>query len=113
MATGTPNPDTDHAILRDVVAIDENNIWAVGDYSAEGDFGVVRRSLAMHHDGNTWNIVPSPNPACVDGTESVNLFGVDAAGPDDVWAVGLADLVTVRVVAHILLCCAGMVRNGT
>jgi hypothetical protein len=39
----------------------------------------------MHWDGGTWTIVPSPNPG---GNSVDRLFAVDAAAPDDVWAVG-------------------------
>jgi hypothetical protein len=40
----------------------------------------------MHWDGSSWTIVPTPQPG---GEEVDRLLAVDAAGPNDVWAVGL------------------------
>ena len=56
--------------LRDVVALSSNDVWVVGV------------SGMQHWDGNSWLSYAIP----VQGS----LYGVDALGPSDVWAVGYA-----------------------
>ena len=45
----------------------------------------VKRTLIQHFDGNTWNIVQSPNPRNDTISE---LHSVAAVSANDVWAVG-------------------------
>jgi hypothetical protein len=66
--------------LDGMVAIDENDMWAVGSYSKDGK----SLSLTQHWDGNAWNIIQSPN---TDNTEN-RLQAVKAKGKNNVWAVG-------------------------
>lgn len=69
------------ALLRGVTAISASDVWAVGYY----DGGNRRwRTFALHWDGTAWTQVPTPNT----GSGSNYLFGVSAAAPNDVWAVG-------------------------
>ena len=50
----------------------------VDDNSSRGE------TLAVHWDGSTWNVVPSPNPGAL-----YNYFqGVAIVAADDAWAVG-------------------------
>jgi len=42
------------------------------------------KTLAEHWNGTGWSVVASPNP----GVDVSDLFAVDAASSDDVWAVG-------------------------
>jgi hypothetical protein len=63
--------------LSDLVAISENDVWAVGSY-----FGI--DTVTMHWNGSQWARVPSPNgPWWLNSLEEV-----DASAPNDVWAVG-------------------------
>lgn len=85
----TPNPawpGVDFFTLDDVAALAANDAWAVG-YSA--DFASLEsRTLIEHWNGTSWQVVASPNPGGPNGPNA--LRGVDAAGPQDVWAVGSA-----------------------
>jgi len=68
-------------ILFSAAAVSPRDAWAVGEQQAKtGTF----RTLVEHWDGSRWAVVPSPNP----GATGDCLFGVAAAGPHDVWAVG-------------------------
>jgi hypothetical protein len=58
----------------------DSDVWAVGFYASGG----ITHTLAMHWDGSTWSIVPSPD---VSGTNS-QLAAVSARAAGDIWAVG-------------------------
>jgi hypothetical protein len=77
----TPPEGVDRHSLEDVVAISANDAWAVGDV-VRGSEGVPH---ALRWDGTTWSAVDTPSPP---GPGSMSLRGVDAASPNDVWAVG-------------------------
>ncbi|MBJ7608922.1 MAG: hypothetical protein JF887_05765 [Candidatus Dormibacteraeota bacterium] len=62
-------------------AVSTSNVWAVGQQQGADDRWT---TLVEHWDGHTWRVVPSPNP----GSSGDSLYGVAAAGPEDVWAVG-------------------------
>ncbi len=69
--------------LEGVVAISADDVWAVGWTGGTGpSSGPV--TLTMHWNGSAWSVVPSPNP----GSTFNYLWGVGAAGTNDVWAVG-------------------------
>jgi hypothetical protein len=77
----TPNLDTQRDTLYSAVALSAGDVWAVGHQQSEnGTYG----TLIEHWDGTSWSVVPSPDP----GASGNHLFGVAAAGPDDIWAVG-------------------------
>ena len=85
----TPSPaGTDHAILRDVHAIAPDDVWAVGEYTAEVIGSIETRSMALHWDGSAWTIVDSPSPSPYPGGTWVTFDAVAATGPNDVWAAG-------------------------
>lgn len=67
--------------LKSLVAIAENDVWAVG-YIHEGDGPWL--ALTVHWDGEKWSMLP--NPATENG--SVLLEAVTAVAADDVWAAG-------------------------
>ena len=95
----TPNPTwpgADFFTLEDVVALAADDAWAVG-YAA--DFASLKSTTLIEHwDGAGWRIVPSPNPA---GPDLPNdLFDIDAAGPQDVWAVGRAGFPWRPLIQH-------------
>jgi len=85
----SPNPPGD-ARLEDVDALAPWDAWAVGSFSGpiDGYWQDVQQSLAMHWNGNSWSIVPTPNPAPNPSTTQVSLEAVSAVATDDVWAVG-------------------------
>ncbi len=66
--------------LTDLAVISQNDVWAVGTIRVSGS----NRTLTMHYDGTSWNIVGSPSP----GTYSNILESVAAVSANDVWAVG-------------------------
>ena len=56
-------------------------MWAVGNQQSDnGTYG----TLIEHWNGTSWSVVPSPDP----GSAGNQLYGVAAAGPDNIWAVG-------------------------
>jgi hypothetical protein len=64
------------------------NAWAVGESIAvESQAGSSLIEYGSASGG--WEIVPSPNPGAANG--NTYLFGVQAFGAGDVWAVGAYD----------------------
>jgi len=79
-----PRLNTQRDILYAADAVSASDVWAVGhQQSWDGTFG----TLVEHWDGTGWSVVPSPDP----GSSGNHLYGVAAAGPDDIWAVGQRD----------------------
>ncbi len=79
----TPDPDAYQNSLAAVFAVSPDDVWAVG---SQGNWTINGQSpLAMHWDGEHWQVVDTPsNPQdLVEG-----LGGLSALGPQDVWAVG-------------------------
>jgi hypothetical protein len=72
----------DESWLYDVDAVSATDIWAVGIGTAFLDGH--RQTLGVHWDGTAWMHALTPSPAGA----TADLFGVAAAGPDDVWSVG-------------------------
>ncbi len=79
-----PSPDLEFGVpLQGVVAVGPDDAWAVG---SSGDPGSLdSRTVTMHWDGTSWEIVSSPNPG---GNLVDRLDAVDGLASDDVWAVG-------------------------
>jgi hypothetical protein len=76
------------SIVRDVVAIAPDDVWAVGGWSGIVDGTMQTFAFTMHWDGVTWSFVPTPQPTACVGCTNVTLWAVDATGPNDVWAAG-------------------------
>jgi hypothetical protein len=77
----TPKPDTQRDTLYAVTAVSARDVWAAGvRQNRDGRFG----TLIEHWDGHRWSVVPSRDP----GSAGNQLYGIAAAGPGDVWAVG-------------------------
>jgi hypothetical protein len=77
-----PSPNLEYGIrLEDIVAIAEDDVWAVG-WTGNNSFD--DKNIVLHWDGSSWSIVPTPQPG--DGID--RLFAIDAAAPNDVWATG-------------------------
>ena len=71
--------------LRDVTAFGSDDVWAVGSFSARDGFGF-GDVLVEHWDGGRWARVFAPRPGGFS-----ELHGIDAAGPDDMWGVGIGN----------------------
>jgi hypothetical protein len=80
----SPNVGTGSNLLNGVSAVSANDVWAVGYYDVGGS---TYRTLALHWDGTTWSVVPTPY---VEAGQS-SLSGVSTVAADDVWAVGYQD----------------------
>ncbi len=73
-------------MLFSAAAVSPRDVWAVGQRQDKNKAGTFR-TLAEHWNGRRWTVVPTPNP----GATGNSLFGVAAAGPRNVWAVGQAN----------------------
>lgn len=69
--------------LASVATISSSDVWTVGKTGTTSAFS----SLIEHWDGNSWHIVPSPNPQ---GATDTELTSVSALSSSDVWTVGFA-----------------------
>jgi hypothetical protein len=76
------NPAYPQDILNSVTATSPKDAWAVGLTGAQ-TFDPAQ-TLVLHWDGHDWTKVASPNVGAV----ANQLWSVDAASPDDAWAVG-------------------------
>ena len=73
-----------HHELSDVVAIAHDDVWAVGDYrNIAGAF----HAITYHWDGQAWSHIDSP----IEHMGTSGLDDVVATGPNDVWAIGVAE----------------------
>ncbi|HEU4422485.1 MAG TPA: hypothetical protein VFR67_08075 [Pilimelia sp.] len=68
--------------LLDVKAFTSTAAFAVGSANVPGSLAF--QTLIQRWNGQSWSVVPSPNPAPFEN----HLLGVDGTGPADVWAVG-------------------------
>jgi hypothetical protein len=90
----SPNGNSTGNVLQAISADSPTDIWAVGDRVAPN---VEVRTLVEHFDGNTWTVVPSPNPVTGSDLDQNVLLGVKAISPTDVTAVGfILDSATLR-----------------
>jgi hypothetical protein len=80
-----PSPDPGggtNVYLNAVTSLSPTDAWAVGyDTTAAGG----TQPLVAHWNGTRWTLVTAPNPA---KGGFLDLDGVSAASPSDVWAVG-------------------------
>jgi hypothetical protein len=74
--------------LQGVSARTPDDTWAVG-YSTTVPMSE-QFTVIEHWDGRRWSLIPSPNvpPDDPEASPDNSLFGVDASGPDNAWAVG-------------------------
>lgn len=75
------NPGDISHTLNAVVALAASEAWAVG---GSGDPASPLDVLIERWDGTAWTPEEAPSP----GSQTNELLAVDAAGPNDVWAVG-------------------------
>ena len=85
----TPNVGTGSNQLFGIVALADNNVWAVGD-SVAPDTGIEypNRTLIEHWDGTSWTVVPSPNFDYGDVPRDNVLQGIVAVAANNLWAFG-------------------------
>jgi hypothetical protein len=83
----TANPSTDDNRLAGVVAVSDDETWAVGN-SRDAASGNEVTLILRGGEHGTWAQQPSPNPSA-DGSNQ--LGGVAKAGAHDLWAVGEFD----------------------
>jgi hypothetical protein len=80
--------------LYGVVALSANNAWAVGYSllpavgSAQQDRASPVQTLIEHWDGQSWQVVPSPNIGTPSVYQRNALYGINALSPNDLWAAG-------------------------
>ncbi|MGH2636478.1 MAG: hypothetical protein ACRDHU_10095, partial [Actinomycetota bacterium] len=77
----TADPGESSNLLSDVTALSSAEAWAVG---GSGDPEAPLAVLIERWDGTAWTAEEGPNP----GSQINELLAVDAAEPNDVWAVG-------------------------
>lgn len=78
--TPTPNPSSSLNILDGVVALASDDAIAVGGYNSAGGS---TEPLTLRWNGVEWR-----RSADLDFPNGAEFFAIDAAGPDEVWAVG-------------------------
>ncbi len=89
-----PDP-SEHASLHSVVALAPDDVWAVGHFHVmvagrAPAAGELYQTLAVHFDGTTWSIVPSPNDPVSQTGLLFWLAPVDPADPvgGGLWSAG-------------------------
>jgi hypothetical protein len=83
----SPSP-TDHVVLEDVASFQMDDAWVVGRKYGPVGTGSESQTLAMHWNGATWDVVPTPSPTPYLGGGWCELLAVDAVSPTEVWAAG-------------------------
>jgi hypothetical protein len=81
-------PSATNSNLVSVSASGPGEAWAIGTFSNQQ---AVNLPLAEHRVGNTWKRVTVPEPA----GQGATLSGVDDLSPDNAWAVGTSDGLTL------------------
>lgn len=87
----SPNAQGAENTLVAITAISPTNIWAVGHTANANSQSITpARTLIEHWNGQSWQIVPSPN--VLQNAENT-LTGISAVNARDIWAVGIVNLV--------------------
>lgn len=83
----TPQPNPVENTIYAIVANSANNAWAIGNQGEYRSSTNPRRNLALHWNGSTWSVVPSPNAGA---SSTINYFYAASfvPGTDHIWAVG-------------------------
>lgn len=86
VASPSPGPNSGSIFtpLNGVSALSASDAWAVGSRYVSTGYG----TLALHWNGTSWTVVPSPNPGGFNGSF---LNAVSGLSPSDMWAVGYYD----------------------
>jgi hypothetical protein len=84
-----PSPAAPNAFLTATAAIADNDIWAVGYDDVQVAPPAFDSPLAMHFDGTSWSVVPTPTLSSGGpNPPEAQFFGVGVVSSTDVWAVG-------------------------
>jgi len=78
----SPNPGSLNNQLFGIAAVNASDIWAVGEFRNSRAKG--NETLIEHWDGQSWIVVPTPNPGNVNDV----LAGISVVDAQDIWAVG-------------------------
>lgn len=91
--TPSPNVGAGSNQLYGVVALADNDVWAVGTYISQPPNGIEypNHTLIEHWDGTSWTVVSSPNNRFGGYPRDNILQGVVALSSNDVWAYGSVD----------------------
>jgi len=91
--TPSPNVGAGSNQLYGVVALADNDVWAVGTYISQPPNGIEypNHTLIEHWDGTSWTFVSSPNNRFGGYPRDNILQGVVAVSSNDVWAYGSVD----------------------
>ncbi len=89
----TPNVGTGPNSLGGVIALEPDNVWAVGFSTATlkpppHKYDVPTKTLIEHFDGSSWSVVSSPNVGPNSQYQSNRLLGITALSATDIWAFG-------------------------
>jgi hypothetical protein len=80
----SPNAGAGDNDLQNVVAVADNNAWAVGSYQAS--VGAKKQILILHWDGNAWSVVSLPSQVSV--SDSDDTLASVAIGGNTLWVAG-------------------------
>jgi hypothetical protein len=88
----TPDPDGTGGgavnELTDVTCTSLASCWAVGQFGTTSDNAGVIVNQALHWNGRTWSLVPTPDPSGLANGDSNFLNGIRCASAASCWAVG-------------------------
>ena len=80
----SPNPGSLNNKLFDIAAVNASDVWAVGEF--QDSSSKENQTLIEHWNGNSWMVVPSPNPSTINDV----LAGISVVDAQDIWADGYA-----------------------
>ena len=87
--TAMPIPNgANHAIVRDVAAVNADDAYAVGAYDAPVIGGINTYTMVHHWNGDSWTLIDSPSPTACSTCTHATFDAVAVAGPNDIWAAG-------------------------
>jgi len=90
----TPNANDTGNLLSSISANSPHDIWAVGNQVAPN---TAVKTLALHFDGMSWSVVPTPNPVTGSELDQNALTSAHAISVNDVTAAGfIVDFITQR-----------------
>ncbi|HET7018332.1 MAG TPA: hypothetical protein VFI65_30720 [Streptosporangiaceae bacterium] len=80
----------DENLLADVACTSAGSCWAVGEYGTDDSTtrGQIINNQALHWNGKTWSLVPTPNPAGSKKNHANAILSVRCASPTNCWAAG-------------------------
>ena len=84
----SPNPGLGFNVLTGVVALAPNDAWASGYFTQDPNSTRPAKTLIEHWDGNSLQIVPSPNVGPHSQYQSNQLYGITAVSSTIFWAFG-------------------------